>query len=431
MTFTRLLSPPANVTASALQNRIIIAWDPVADAETYVLYASTNKVIDTETTDRYDNVISPYAYWGMDDVPYYFALKAVHGPDESGISAPVWAVAGWSTEAVTEADVWLIEPSIVVDSSGLAHLHYSTHPYLSDIYQSYYAVKDIPGWSISLTGDATGTTADISLDSKEGIHICRVEAAGLTHSVLASGIWTTETVATGDIDKARIAVDAYDHVHMAYHESTTTSEALMYASNNTGDWINTVIDGNVNGLGYSSHLIALAVSADGSSHIVYPDSDDPSGLRYATNRSGIWMISTVQSGVSGQLAMAVDHQGSVHILYPDTDGRLQYATNGTGSWLNEAVGSETGTYYPSIAVYNSGTVHVMYFNTAHDEVRYARKQWGAWKIIPVDDLDGIDTGHGRRTDITTGPDDSVYMIYNVQRWGMRQPTLLRFATNHW
>ena len=76
------------------------------------------------------------------------------------------------------------------------------------------------------------------------------------------------------------------------------------------------------------------------------DSRHDGDCKYATNVSGSWVATTVDS--SGQVgeytSIALDSSGKAHISYlDDTNYGLKYATNASGSWVATTV--DSGTYY--------------------------------------------------------------------------------------
>jgi hypothetical protein len=74
---------------------------------------------------------------------------------------------------------------------------------------------------------------------------------------------------------------------------------------------------------------SLAVDSNGSVHISYYDETNLD-LKYATNSSGTWVTSTIDStgDVGRYTSIALDTNNKVHISYYDlTNGKLKYATN--------------------------------------------------------------------------------------------------------
>ena len=97
---------------------------------------------------------------------------------------------------------------------------------------------------------------------------------------------------------------------------------------------------------------SLATDASGKVHISYYDYDN-SNLKYATNASGAWVTTTVDSdGVVGlYTSIAIDSGVKVHISYYDYDNYdLKYARNASGAWVTATVDSS------ALCVNNSWTL---------------------------------------------------------------------------
>jgi hypothetical protein len=135
-----------------------------------------------------------------------------------------------------------------------------------------------------------------------------------------------------------IAVDSSGHAHISYSSLITDEygvdapvENLTYATNDSGDWVSTVVDSNDKTGGSS----AIAVDASNAVHISYStriDGDAGSALKYATNASGSWLLTSVDSGwdwtgTSSADALAVDGLAHAHVSYRTTAGSLNHATN--------------------------------------------------------------------------------------------------------
>ena len=161
---------------------------------------------------------------------------------------------------------------------------------------------------------------------------------------------------------------------------------------------------------------AIAVDKSGSAHIAYFNYDQGK-IRYATNRSGSWVIADIATAnlapnnIGASLAeatpsIAVDSNGNVHISYYEATyvfrfgvaTRLQYVTNKSGSWVTVDL---SYSYYfgmnSSIAAGPNGEVYVVYpwsdcIQTlaatdapvdCNNEVRLSTNESGSWRSYPV------------------------------------------------
>ncbi|RJQ51395.1 MAG: hypothetical protein C4526_10475 [Nitrospiraceae bacterium] len=220
----------------------------------------------------------------------------------------------------------------------------------------------------------------------------------------ASGDWVTKDIAplknqllsTKSVraDTA-IAVDSNDKVHIAFFEASeniTDADGgdLRYATNASGVWELTTIDND----GKVGEYCSMAIDSRDKLHISYYDKDN-SDLKYASNVSGTWVISTVDmEGSSGShSAIAVDSRDKVHISYYDfsDNGLLKYATNTTGAWVVTWVDtdysfSSTGRN-TSLALDTSDRVHIAYYGMPQGSgeaiVKYANN------VPPVFNISGV------------------------------------------
>ena len=71
--------------------------------------------------------------------------------------------------------------------------------------------------------------------------------------------------------------------------------------------------------------------------------------------------------------LALDTSGKAHISYcAGFNEYLTYATNASGSWVKTTVDSSFDVgYYTSIALDTSGKAHISYFDKGADDLLYA------------------------------------------------------------
>ena len=129
-----------------------------------------------------------------------------------------------------------------------------------------------------------------------------------------------------------------------------------------GSWVSTLLDSR-----YVGYYSSIALDSNNKVHISYYDQDSTDGsnydLKYITNESGSWVITTVDSSgtVGYYTSIAIDSNNKVHISYYDnTNADVKYATNASGSWVTTTVDSTGG--YTSIAIDSNNKVHISYFD---------------------------------------------------------------------
>ena len=86
--------------------------------------------------------------------------------------------------------------------------------------------------------------------------------------------------------------------------------------------------------------IAIGPAPNAYAYISYYDAT-AQALKYATNASGSWVASTVDSGNVGQYtSIAIDSTQRAYISYYDAAAQaLKYATNASNSWLTSTIGN--------------------------------------------------------------------------------------------
>ncbi|MBI4654301.1 MAG: carboxypeptidase regulatory-like domain-containing protein [Nitrospirae bacterium] len=197
-----------------------------------------------------------------------------------------------------------------------------------------------------------------------GFKVCLLLLAALfLCGVMAgeSSAWVIETVDAPKMfcegSSRAIAIDKLNRTHMVYG-----GDNLYYAYFNGTSWQSTVVDNNPNArVGCNANI---AIDSNNKVHISYFDYTNFL-LKYATNASGSWVITTIGSAgdpgstidapLVGYSSIAVDSNSKVHIVY-EWSG-IQYATNVGGTWSSVRLGSG---YYPSIAIDSNNKVHIAY-----------------------------------------------------------------------
>ncbi len=200
----------------------------------------------------------------------------------------------------------------------------------------------------------------IAIDNNNNPHIA-YGGDRLYYAYHYGSTWNYQSVdvSLGVGSYASISLDMSGKVHISYYDDT--NDDLKYATNVSGAWITTTVDSNKWVGGYSS----IAVDASGKVHISYYDY-----LKYATNAPGAWVTTTIASDddTGAYSSIAVDASGKVHISYCKFSyftfsPELKYATNTSGAWVTTAVDSSGRVgLYTSIAVDASGKVYISYYS---------------------------------------------------------------------
>lgn len=168
---------------------------------------------------------------------------------------------------------------------------------------------------------------------------------------------------------------------------------LKYATNSSGPWIVSSVNTNEY---VSENGASLAVDSAGKVHISYQSGwsvTTDRGLKYITNASGQWEHATLDQ--YGSLpSVGVDFADKVHIAYYDYQNRqLKYATNAAGTWAvttlyawSPTAGNSFSSIWiaPALALDSAGNVHISYYDTCDMKAQYATNASGSWTIVTAD-----------------------------------------------
>jgi hypothetical protein len=223
-----------------------------------------------------------------------------------------------------------------------------------------------------------------------------------------------------------MAVDSNNKAHICYIDSDGTNRTLKYATNASGEWVMSIIDS-----GDVGWHVSIGVDSINHVYISYYAASDHA-LKYATNSSGEWVTSIINSGDHtgiDETHLAVDSNNKVHICYHGffdlIGGALKYTTNASGEWVTSTIDSGEAGLYSSIAIDSKNKVHISYLAGTDGVLKYATNVSGHWVKSTIDRKKGV----GFNTSIALDSHNKVHISYcdsiNIS---------LKYATNvsgHW
>jgi len=363
-----------------------------------------------------------------------------HSDDKSILFYTTNATGEWETTTVDRSNEDVGQyTSIALDSKGKAHISYCDYNDSNPKYITSscfkYATNASGAW-ITTTVDSGGGSTSIALDSSGKVHI---SYNGLRYATNVSGKWVTTTVdssSNSDSDELgtynSIALDSSGKVHISYsayyYDNDDGNENsryhLKYATNASGAWVITTVDSGSNSHDNLGSANSIALDSAGKAHISYCEvdygNDGLTGLKYATNSSGTWTTTTVDSSGSeeGSTSIALDGSGKAHISYLDSDNYdLKYATNASGVWLTTTV-DNSSRGFTSIVLDSYDKAHISY--DASGDLGYATNASGSWVTTAVDNAEDV----GGFTSIVMDKSDKAHISY--YDW---TNNTLKYATN--
>ncbi|MFH1386079.1 MAG: hypothetical protein ABIH50_00220 [bacterium] len=233
-----------------------------------------------------------------------------------------------------------------------------------------YSDNSTGSWVKSIIGDYNagefGRYSAIGVDNNDKTYVgFQANGTGyLKYYTNANGSWEGFVVDKERSQKTSLVIDTNNKLHFAYYGEA--GKKIKYATNASGTWITQevaaveyIVDSVVTDIDHS-----IAIDGNGKIHIVYDDREN-AALRYATNTSGAWVVSTLanvgsKNSVSTNPCIKVDANGKLYVTYVDASGALKIATNVTGAWLFMTVVKQSSGY-PSLAIGTNGKKYLSYY----------------------------------------------------------------------
>jgi len=253
---------------------------------------------------------------------------------------------------------------------------------------AWTAAKTLLDWQIETVdsmGD-TGRSSSLVLDSTGCAHIAyHTDDSGyLKYARYTGSSWQVETVDNtvglgywGGYSVS-LALDAQQRPHIVYHDGDQND--LKYARYNGTAWSIEKVDSD------SIVSSSMALDSNGRPHISYK-SDSDMVLKYAYFDGTDWQIETVDSAynVGVWSSLALDSGERLHISYYDANNRdLKYAYYDGATWHIETVDSagEVGSN-TSLAFDSLDRPHISYHQPSGVDLKYAHFDGSNWQIETV------------------------------------------------
>ncbi len=255
----------------------------------------------------------------------------------------------------------------------------------------------------------------IKLDSANKAHI--IGGSGYHNDV--SGVWQDELIDFNGGTYGSLAIDSLDNIHVSY----AGVDGIRYATNKSGSWVITTIESGGD-CSDNWDYTSIGIDSNDDVHIVY-DCNNSTGayFKHATNPGGIWQIETIQSlGVNARyISMAVLSDDTMAISWWLEPFALQISEGSWGNWSTVTRGDSTK--YTAIAADDNDFIYVSHFffnGSEDDHLRLATDNpaWG-WETVA--------TNGGPSNSIAVTFDGRSHIFY-VDRWAEPDP-LVRYITD--
>ncbi len=267
----------------------------------------------------------------------------------------------------------------------------------------------------------------VAVESPTNLHVVwDDDATGIIeiyYSGFTGGSWspTPENISNtpGDSQFPSIAADSSGSLHVVWDDDTTGIAEIYYSGWTGGSWSPT--PENISNTPGNSYNPSIAADGSGSLHVVwYDDTTGIIEIYYSGFTGGSWSptpenISNTP-GNSYNPSIAVGNSGSLHVVwYDDTMGiaEIYYSRWAGGSWspTPENISNMPGnSYYPSIAVDSSGDPHVVWDDdtTGIAEIYYSRWVGGSWS--PAENISNT-PGDSLFSSIAVDSSDNLHVVW--------------------
>jgi hypothetical protein len=268
---------------------------------------------------------------------------------------------------------------------------------------------------------ARGSTSSIAVDADQSLHLTYLtREARMYYALRPAGASRWFSMVVVDSTHAntnvwpRVVADKQGRPHMC-----VAFGVLLYVTLANHKWVAQHIDP---GSGTISYHCSIAVGSDGTPHVGWyheflPGGTQYSHFRHADVENGVWMVRSVDGGISGKWSsMVVDSKGFPHATYSQFahGGDLRYAEWDGSNWILTTVDSNENAksyrgFDNSLALAPDDSPHISYFDGR--TLKYAHQNRGKWIIEKVDMVaPGFDYYSGSTTMVldSTGKPHIIY-----------------------
>ncbi|MCK5799662.1 MAG: hypothetical protein KAI47_20870, partial [Deltaproteobacteria bacterium] len=213
-----------------------------------------------------------------------------------------------------------------------------------------------------------------------------------------------------------IVVDSHGSIHAIFSQTSSQSaEELRYATNASGHWVITTLDGPATDTGSNP---SLAIDTQDRLHAVYSKKDTVIYRRWKVGATTPDVVEPTTAPDTTSSALIVDTGGIVHIARTTGDDLVYARRSTTGTWTeNKAytpTGSNDDTTMVDLALDASGHVHIAHGHLVSgyyysDHLWHTSNETGKWVTITVSALPGA----GHLPSIIIDSQGSIHIAHGV------------------
>ena len=176
--------------------------------------------------------------------------------------------------------------------------------------------------------------------------------------------WTISAIGDASAENGEIntVCDGSDKLHVCY---SSCNGSIKYATNKTGSWVKTTLASEAgNLLTVSDH--GIAIDRSNKVHIIYAtetiETQKKTNIYYTTDKSGTLETELIYTadGSCSKMDIAATADGHVHIVFGDENHHLMYKNNLSGSWTISQIDSYWVSVDPSLALDANENLYVAY-----------------------------------------------------------------------
>jgi hypothetical protein len=270
--------------------------------------------------------------------------------------------------------------SIIVDGAGTPHIAYK-----DSTYQMRYGYRDAGGWQLEdLYHEVLlryRASPSLVLDAVGEPHIAYIEREHIRYAFRDGKAWTNEEVTGSNMDnwsaRSPIAIDGSGTQHVG---AWMYSMSAVFYTRGTSSWTYEALNGAI---GWNPWMV---LDENDAAHFIYHGT----GLLYATNATGTWVEETIDSlGDNSADDIVLDGDGRPFVVYTTSelvtfeppwlyDAELWFSWRDNGMWqkglIHAVAGVDNWSMLPRLEIDDFGILHLLYHDPETDEMRYGTLQ---------------------------------------------------------